>query len=58
MFLLTFSVLVEFHLENNVVPMTKRMWITSIKREIQNYWQKLITSIASYYPRLKYLNDV
>jgi hypothetical protein len=37
--------------------MTKRMWITSIKREIQNYWQKLITSIASYYPRLKYLNS-
>ena len=47
----------EYILENNVVPMTKRMWITSIKREIQNYWQKLITSIASYYPRLKYLNS-
>ena len=37
--------------------MTKRLWITSIKREIQNYWQELITSMASYYSRLKYLNS-
>ena len=26
-------------------------------REIQNYWQELITSMASYYPGLKYLNS-
>lgn len=44
----------EYYLDN---PMTKRLWITSIKREIQNYWQELITSMASYYPRLKYLNS-
>jgi hypothetical protein len=37
--------------------MTKRLWITSIKREIQHYWQELITSMASYYPGLKYLNS-
>jgi hypothetical protein len=29
----------------------------SIKREIQNYWQELITSMASYYQGLKYLNS-
>jgi hypothetical protein len=44
----------EYYLDN---PMTKRLWITSIKREIQNYWQELITSMASYYPGLKYLNS-
>jgi hypothetical protein len=31
--------------------------ITSIKKVIQNYWQELITSMASYYPGLKYLNS-
>ena len=44
----------EYYLDN---PMTKRLWITSIKREIHNYWKELITSMASYYPRLKYLNS-
>jgi hypothetical protein len=34
----------EYYLDN---PMTKRLWITSIKREIQNYWQELITSMGS-----------
>ena len=44
----------EYYLDN---PKTKRLSITSIMREIQNYWQELITSMASYYSGLKYLNS-